>query len=275
MIDYGLKDRVICITGGASGIGRAGALTAARNGAHIAIIDLRQEDIDRTLDECRAFGVKATGCAMDVRDAAATRAAAERIEAELGPVRGLYACAGISRAHLASDFVESDFDDIMDINTNGVFLSCREFGRRMIANGGGSIVAISSVDGIGGHPGRLAYAASKHAVIGLTRTFALEWGRHNVRVNAIAPGLVDTPLLRANMPKPFMEDIAEQRTPLGRMAQPEEISSVALMLLSDACSYVTGAVVPIDGGLTSGYFTRGQGSDLASNKLLEAGVYTA
>lgn len=274
MINFGLKGRVVVVTGGASGIGRAGTLALARDGAHVGVIDMSQEAVDRVVDEIRALGVKAAGHVMDVRDAAAMRSAADRFEAELGPVSGLFACAGISRTAPAEAMDEADFDAVMTTNVNGVFLTCRVFGERMIARRQGSIVIIGSVDSLGGHPGRLHYTASKHAVAGLAKTLALEWGRFGIRVNCIAPGLVDTPLLRANMPTAFMDDIAAQRTPLGRLGQAGEMANVALMLLSDVASYMTGAVVPIDGGLTAGYFTRKQGGDFASNKLLAAGVYT-
>ncbi|MCV0394898.1 MAG: SDR family oxidoreductase [Rhizobiaceae bacterium] len=274
MQDYGLKDRVICITGGASGIGRAGALAMAADGANLAIVDLCQEDVDKVLDEIRGHGVTAAGYVMDVRDAEATRKAADHFEAELGPVYGLFACAGISRTAPAEDLPEQDLVDVVDVNLKGVFLTCREFGGRMIRRGAGSIVVIGSLDGLGGHPGRLHYVASKHAVSGLAKNLALEWGRHGVRVNCIAPAFVDTPLLRANMPPAFIEDVVQDRTPLGRMARPDEIASAALMLLSDASSYITGVILPIDGGLTAGYFTRKQGGDYSSKRLLEAGVYT-
>lgn len=274
MISYGLKERVVCVTGGASGIGRAGALALARDGARVGIIDLRQADIDATVEELRALGATATGYALDVRDADATVKAAERLEADLGPVDGLFACAGISRTAPAEDLAEQDLTDVLDVNVKGLFLSCREFGKRMIGRGSGAIVVIGSIDGLGGHPGRLHYVSSKHAVSGLAKNLALEWGRYGIRVNCIAPGLVDTPLLRAGMPPNFVENVVLDRTPLGRMARPEEIASVALMLLSDASSYLTGAIVPIDGGLSAGFFTRKQGGDYSSRRLLDAGIYS-
>ncbi|MEX0407454.1 SDR family NAD(P)-dependent oxidoreductase [Aquibium sp. LZ166] len=274
MISYGLKDRTIAITGGASGIGRAAALMLARDGSNVGIIDVNGGNIDKVLAEIREHGVKASGFVADVRDAGQIRQAAERFEQELGAVDGLFACAGISNTAPAETMEEAAFEDVIDINLKGAFLSCREFGRRMIERGRGSIVVISSVDGLGGHPGRISYVSSKHAVNGLAKNLALEWGRHGVRVNAIAPGFVDTPLLRASMPAKFITGVVEDRMPLGRMAAPEEIASIALMLLSDAATYVTGAVVPIDGGLTAGYFTARRGGDYSSKKLLEAGIYS-
>ncbi|MBS3652026.1 SDR family oxidoreductase [Pseudaminobacter sp. 19-2017] len=273
MKNYGLKDRVVCITGGASGIGRAAAIALAGDGAHVAIVDLRDADIAPVLDELRSRGVKAAGFAMDVRDAAATKRAADHFERELGPVDGLFACAGISRTAPAEILPEADFEDVLEINLKGLFLTCREFGGRMVERGKGSIVVIGSVDGLGGHAGRLHYVSSKHGVSGLAKNLAIEWGRHGVRVNCIAPGFVDTPLLRRNMPPAFIDAVVD-RTPLGRMGMAEEMASVALMLLSDAASFVTGAVLPIDGGLTSGFFTKKQGGDYSSKKLLEAGVYS-
>lgn len=273
MLGFGLKDRVVVITGGASGIGRAAAHALASEGAIIAIADLRQEDIDQTMAELRALGAKTAGFALDVRDAAATKRVADSFETELGPVDALFTCAGISATHPAEDFVEDDFSRVVDINLKGSFLSCQEFGRRMIKRGRGAIVLVASVDGLGGHAGRVSYVSSKHAVTGMTRTLAIEWARHGVRVNCVAPGFVETPLLLANMPKPFISDILD-RTPMGRMARPDEIAKVSLMLMSDATSYMTGVVVPIDGGLTAGFFTRKNGGDYSSKKLLEAGVYT-
>ena len=272
MLNFGLKDRVVCVTGGASGIGRAGALALAKDGAHVAIIDLREPDIEKVLAEIRVHGVKASGYALDVRDGEATRRAADRFENELGPVDGLFACAGISGAGPAESLEEKAFADVVDVNLIGVFLSCREFGGRMIKRRKGAIVVIGSIDGIGGHPGRAHYVSSKHAVGGLTKNLAIEWGRHGVRVNCIAPGLVDTPLLRAGMPTNFVEAVYD-RTPLGRMGSAQEMAGVALTLLSDVSSYVTGQVLPIDGGLSAGFFTRKQGGDYSSKKLLEAGVY--
>lgn len=274
MIGYGLTGRVICVTGGASGIGRAGALALARDGAHVAILDLHQEEIDRLLPDLRAMGVKADGVALDVRDAAATRAAADRFEVTLGPVEGVFACAGISGAGPAELLDDREFTEIVGVNLMGLFQSCREFGRRMIARGKGAIVVVGSIDGLGGHPGRTHYVASKHAVVGLTKNLALEWGRHGVRVNAIAPGFVDTPLLRRGVPENFIETVVQDRTPLGRMGRPEDMAGVALMLLSDAAAYVTGVTVPVDGGLSAGFLTHRQGGDYSSRRLLDAGLYT-
>ncbi|MWB78190.1 SDR family oxidoreductase [Pseudooceanicola sp. 216_PA32_1] len=274
MQNYGLKDRVIAITGGASGIGRSAALAAAKDGAKVAVLDINQDNIDKTVEELKGFGVAAQGYALDVRDEAAMARTADAVEADLGPVHGLFSSAGISRTSPAETLAVADLDDVLDINVNGVFLAAREFARHMIARGAGSIVNVGSIDGLGGHPGRLHYVSSKHAVAGMTKSLALEWGRYGIRVNAIMPGFVDTPLLRANMPQKYIDRVVFDRTPLGRMAQSDEIGAVALMLMSDAASYMSGAIVPVDGGMTAGFLTRGQGGDYASKTLLSQGVYT-
>ena len=144
----------------------------------------------------------------------------------------------------------------------------------MIERRSGSIVLIGSLNSLGGQPSRIAYTASKHAVLGMVRNLAIDWGRFGVRVNGIAPGPVDTPLLRRNVPPAFFLRVFEDRIPLGRLARADEVASATLMLLSDACSFVNGAMLPVDGGMTAGPYTRRQGADMGSNRLLEAGLYT-
>ena len=272
MISYGLKDRVVIVTGGASGIGLETAMTLARDGAHVGVVDLDSTAVEQTVERVRAVGVKAAGMALDVRDEAATEAAAQMFEAELGPVYGLVASAGVGGANRAMDTSVEDWSRILDINALGAFLSCRVFARRMIDRGEGSIVVIGSVDGLGAQAGRSAYVASKYAVNGLVKSLALEWGRHGVRVNCVAPNLVDTPLLRRGIPPKFIEVVAD-RTPMARIALAEDIAKPAVMLLSDAAAYVTGVILPVDGGLTTSFFARKNGDDLSSTRLLEAGVY--
>lgn len=272
MISYGLKDRVVVVTGGASGIGLETALTLARDGARVGVIDLDVDSVARTVKSLIATGAQAAGVALDVRDEGATEAAAGTFEAELGPVFGLVASAGVGGASPALDTPVEDWSRIMDINALGAFLSCRVFARRMIPRGEGSIVVIGSVDGLGAQAGRAAYVASKHAVNGLVKSLALEWGRFGVRVNCVAPNLVDTPLLRRGIPPRFVE-VVEDRTPMARIAKAQDIARPAVMLLSDASAYVTGVVLPVDGGLTTSYFARKHGGDLSSTRLLDAGVY--
>lgn len=261
---FGLAGRTVCVTGGGSGIGLSVASLLASDGAHVAVLDRDAEHVNRALSLITGMGGRAFGEALDVRDAAALRQAADRIERGLGPIFGLVASAGTSSAAPIEAETEQEWNEVMGVNATGMFLSLREFGRRMIALRSGSIVAIGSIYGLGGQAGRAAYVASKFSVTGLIKTCAVEWGRYGIRVNCIAPGLVDTPLLRRSVPSAFISQVIEDRTPLGRMARSEEVASAALMLLSDAASYITGAVVPVDGGATAGVFTAEQGANLSS-----------
>jgi NAD(P)-dependent dehydrogenase (short-subunit alcohol dehydrogenase family) len=272
-MNFDLGNRVIVVTGGASGIGLATAQEAVRQGARVAIIDSSKPRADEALAALQSGGAQAWAEVLDVRDGPATEAAIERIEKAAGPIDGLVACAGVSRPDPSESMTDDAWDDILDINLGGLFRSVRSVGKRMIARQRGAIVTISSTDGLGGHSGRAPYSASKHAVIGLTRTLAIEWGRHGVRINAVAPGAVDTPLVRNNVPKDHLANVMVDRVPLGRLSTGLEQANACLFLLSDAASYINGATLAVDGGLTAGYFTRWNGGDLGSNALLERGLY--
>lgn len=273
MNDYGLRDKTVVVTGGASGIGKATVQGLAGCGSRIGIIDLRDEDIAPLVEELKVKGIEAFGVAADVSDEAAMARAADAIFAAMGDVHGLVTCAGTSAGGRAEDYAISDWHLVMDVNVLGTFLACQLFGKPMIARKEGAIVCIGSLDGLGAHAGRIAYSVSKFAVHGLVKNLALEWGRHNIRVNCIAPSIIDTPLVRRGLPDYFL-DVVVDRTPAGRIGQPEDISNVVLMLLSEASSYVNGVVMPIDGAATVGYFNRLSGADLQSRRLLDAGVYS-
>ncbi|MEO8296377.1 MAG: SDR family NAD(P)-dependent oxidoreductase [Burkholderiales bacterium] len=274
-MNYGLQGRVILVTGGASGIGKAIATAAAQGGAHVAIVDAAGDRAQAVAAELRAHGIKTVAETLDVRDAAACEAVVARVEAALGPIDGLVTAAGVSQPSPAATMSAEIWSRTIDINLTGLFQTAQAVGRRMVARGRGAIVNIASVDAFNGHAGRSHYAASKHGVVGLTRSLAIEWGRLGVRVNAIAPGIVDTPLLRANIPTDSLQAGMVDRTPLGRLAKAEELAGPALFLLSDGASYVNGSTLTVDGGTTAGTFTRWNGADLQSKVLLEQGVYAA
>ncbi|MHA6688048.1 SDR family NAD(P)-dependent oxidoreductase [Mesorhizobium sp. A556] len=273
MINLGFKGRTVCVQGGTSGVGKAAAIMLAKEGANVGVTGQSDATVEAALAEIREFGGLAAGFACDTRDVAALEAAVAGFERELGPVDGLLVCAAISGSAPAETLSLEEWQDVLSINLTGAFLTAQAFGRRMVERKSGSIVLVGSTDGLGGQPSRTHYVVSKHGLNGLTRNLALEWGRHGVRVNSIAPNAIDTPMLRRNMPPKFLADVIEDRTPLGRMAQASEIASAALLFLSDAASYISGAIVPVDGGLTAGFWTHRHGADYSSKKLLEAGVY--
>lgn len=270
---FDFSGHVVMVTGGASGIGLATAEALAAAGACVGVADLQSQAARDVVEAISRSGGQAIALPLDVRDAAATEAAVAELEARFGPVGGLVTAAGLSRPAPAESMDEASWDLVVDTNLKGMFLSCQAVGRRMLAHGRGAIVNISSVNALGGFAGRSNYCSAKFGVTGLTDVLAIEWGRRGIRVNAVAPNGVDTPLVRNGIPPSFVTGVLENRTPLGRMAKPAEVASVVLFLLSDAASYVTGATLPVDGGLCAGFYTNRQGADLASAALLKAGVY--
>lgn len=276
-MDFGLAGRVVVVSGGTSGIGLATAIALVQDGARVAVLGTSEKRLTEATEKlCSAAndGAKVLGVRADVRDPKSLERAARTVAAELGDVYGVVACAGIGGAGRAEDLPLEDLENVLAVNVGGVLSTCQAFVHGMIERREGSIVLIGSINSFGGQSGRTHYTASKHAVIGLVKNFAIEWGSYNVRVNGIAPGPVDTPLLRANVPTSFMAEVFDDRIPLGRLARAEEIAYPTLMLLSEMGSYVNGATLTVDGGMTAGPFTRRRGRDLGSNRLLAQGVYS-
>jgi NAD(P)-dependent dehydrogenase (short-subunit alcohol dehydrogenase family) len=274
-VRFDFSGKTVLVTGAASGIGRATVEALVTAGAAVGIADIQGDEVDAFAETIRGQGGVAIGLTLDVRDAAATERAVEALEDKLGPLFGLVTAAGLSRPAPAESMSEASWDLVMDTNLKGMVLSCQSAGRRMLAHGAGAIVNIGSVNSLGGFAGRSNYCSSKFGVAGLTDVLAIEWGRRGVRVNAVAPNGVDTPLVRQGIPPSFVTEVLDDRTPMGRMAFPEEIASTVLFLLSDAASYVTGSMLRVDGGLCSGFYTHRQGADLASAALLRDGIYSA
>jgi 3-oxoacyl-[acyl-carrier protein] reductase len=248
-----LQNHVAAVTGAGSGIGRAIAMGFAREGAQIAALDIDAEAAAKTAAEIRDAGGKAQDFALDVTDHAACRAAAAKVSEKLGAISILVNNAGINRrnAFVAdAEAVLKDWQDITAINLDGVFNVTHAFIAQLRANKG-RIINIGSIQSFV-HvrtPNSVAYTTSKHGVLGFTRALAAELGKDGVRVNAIGPGLIETPLnaqARANNPdlvKTFMD-----HTPLGRPGKPEDIVGPAIFLASDLSAYVTGTIVMADGG---------------------------
>lgn len=261
---------VALVTGAARGIGAAVCRRLAADGMRIAAVDLDEADLAALAGQLHGAPVL-TG-ALDVRDRAALDAFVARAEAELGPVSAVVPAAGIARSAPAEVMDPAAWQAVLDVNLTGAFHTCAAAAAPMLRRGRGAVVAISSITGRGGQPGRANYAASKWGLIGLVKTLAVEWGGRGVRVNAVAPNGVDTPMLTAGVPEQFRRHVMLDRTPLGRFATPEEVAAVIAFLLSDGASYVNGAVVDVDGGLTAGYLTHRHGADYAVHALPAAPI---
>ncbi|UZW58326.1 SDR family oxidoreductase (plasmid) [Sphingobium sp. JS3065] len=242
------------MTGGGSGIGLAAARAAAMGGMTVALLDTDESAGAAAVAALTQDGFDARAYAIDVTDEDAVRSVAERIESELGAVAGLVTSAGTSRPGPAVELSLADWRTVIDVNLTGTFICCQAFGRAMLARQRGSIVTISSIAGVSAVPSRVNYTASKWGVVGMTKALAANWSMNGVRVNCVAPGMVDTPILqKAQLSPEYWEDVFLARTPLGRPARPDEIGSIIAFLLSEASSYMTGSVLVADGGITLGF----------------------
>lgn len=261
---FDLERRVVMVTGGGSGIGRAVAIMAAASGARVAVVDASSaEDVAASIVE---GGGQALAITADVRDRAAARSAVDLTVERLGDIDGLVTCAGVSRPQPAEVLDADLWDLVVDVNLTGTFNFVQAVGAGMVARGTGAIVTIGSVDSTGGHSGRIHYCATKHGVVGLTETAAIEWGHRGVRVNCVAPGCVDSPMLRSNIPPAYLQNVMLDRIPMGRLSTCEDQAAACLFLLSDAARYVTGTVLRVDGGLAAGYFNADNGRDYGQRK---------
>jgi len=248
-----LENHLAVVTGAASGIGLAIAKGYAKEGAQIVVLDINEQGANEAAEEIRNAGGKAAGLRLDVTKREDCAAMAKRIAAEVGQVSILVNNAGINRRNAfagdASAMIK-DWEDIISINLNGVFNVTHAFLEALRATRG-RIVNIGSIQSFV-HvrtPNSVAYTTSKHGVLGFTRALAAELGKFGVRVNAIGPGLIETPLnaaVRANNPE--LVKIFMDHTPLGRAGKPEDIVGPAIFLASDLAAYVTGSIVMADGG---------------------------
>jgi NAD(P)-dependent dehydrogenase (short-subunit alcohol dehydrogenase family) len=249
-----LDGRVAVVTGAGQGIGTACARALGEAGAKVVLADRAPDRVQRAMNGLRALGLAAHGLVLDVTNSAAVDAASDEVVKEHGRVDVLVNSAGVANSDVrAEDTTDEHWRSHMDVNVDGLFWCCRAFGRRMLAQGRGAIVNIGSMSGfIVNKPQPQAfYNASKAAVHHLTRSLAAEWGARGVRVNAVAPTYIETPLTKFGMEeKPEMYKVWLEMTQMGRVGQPEEIASVVHFLASDAASLITGAIVLADGGYT-------------------------
>jgi 3-oxoacyl-[acyl-carrier protein] reductase len=248
-----LTNHVAAITGAGSGIGRAIALGFAREDAQVVALDINGEAAAKTASDIRDAGGKAQSLTLDVTDRLACRTVADEVGEKIGAISILVNDAGINRRNAFAgdpDAIVKDWQDIMAVNLNGVFNATHAFLDALRANKG-RIINIASIQSFV-HvrtPNSVAYTASKHGVLGFTRALAVELGRDGVRVNAIGPGFIETPLNeRVRATNPELVKVFLDHTPLGRAGKPEDIVGPALFLASDLSAYVTGTIVMADGG---------------------------
>jgi gluconate 5-dehydrogenase len=248
---FGLKGQVALVTGGGTGVGLGIAKCLAGAGARVVITGRRQDVLEAGR---AAIGAEATGLVLDVTDLDAVPGVVTRIESEIGPIGILVNNSGNHVRRPAESLSDAEFASVMDVHVNGGFAVTREVGRHMLARGDGSVIFVSSMNALIGMPEVAAYSAAKAARTGLVRSLSTEWAPRNVRVNAIVPGWVD-----AGMAKRVLGADAQrmqrvlERTPMGRLATPDEIGWAAVYLASPAGAFVSGAMIPVDGGASVGF----------------------
>ncbi len=243
-----LQGRVALVTGGARGIGRAICLELAAYGCSVAVnCSNRIETAQEVAKECEALGVRAIAIKTDVGDHDAAKEMIDQVIEELGGIDILVNNAGITRDNLMMRMSAEDFEEVIRVNLQGVFNCMKHASRSMMKKREGAIVNISSISGVIGNVGQANYSASKAGIIGMTKSAARELASRGIRVNAIAPGFIDTDMTRTL--KDSVREKLEAQILLGRLGQPEDIAKAVRFLASDEASYITGQVLCVDGGI--------------------------
>lgn len=250
---FSLKGQVGLVTGGGQGLGKAFCLAFAEAGADVVITDINPETSSKVVEEIQQMGRRSMFIPTDVRKKAQVNAMVEKTVAEFGKLDFAMNDAGITKWQEAEDIPEEDWMQVMNINLNGLFYCCQAEAKQMKKQGGGRIINIASMSGlIVNHPQcQASYNTSKAAVIHLTKSLATEWAQYNIRVNAMSPGYMDGPMAGPFFKDPKYGPVWMDAIPMHRPGQPEELCPVAVLLASEASSYMTGANVVIDGGYTA------------------------
>jgi len=248
-----MKDKIILVTGGSSGIGKACALAFSRAGAIVTIVaDINQEGLDQTVSEMEGEGLSIR---LDVSKPDQVKNLIDEVVRKYGRIDCAVNNAGVEGTLApTTDCTEENWDKVLGVNLKGIWLCMKYEIPQMLKQKGGSIVNMSSVLGLVGLPGYPAYVASKHGVVGLTKTAALEYAQTGIRINAVCPGAVRTPLMNRMIndnPGVISEDLLVSLEPIGRVANPEEVADAVVWLSSSQASYITGVALPIDGGLSA------------------------
>ena len=245
-----LVGNIALVTGGSRGIGAAVALSLAEAGADVAVSARDLESLTETCSRIEALGQKSVPIACDVTRTSMISEAISTVVRELGPIDILINNAGVNLPRPAVEVSEDQWDVILDTNLKGAFFCAQHVGRSMVARRGGRIVNIASAAGLIPARERAAYCASKAGLIMLTRVLALEWAEFGVTVNAVAPTFVETELAAQTLSRPGMRAFWESRIPLGRLATTADVAAAVRYLVSPEANFITGIVLPVDGGLT-------------------------
>jgi NAD(P)-dependent dehydrogenase (short-subunit alcohol dehydrogenase family) len=244
-----LKDKVAVITGGASGIGRATALAMAAEGARIAVMDLGAERGQDVLSAISAAGGEARYYPTNVALADEVTKSFDAVIKDFGRIDCAFNNAGVAGDNnLIADTSDAEFERVVGVNLTGVWLCMRREIQEMLPRGGGAIVNTASVAGLVGWKFAAAYSATKHAVVGLTRSAALEYAKRDIRINAVCPGVIETPMAASAKEDATVREIMVRKHATGRLGQPEEVAAAVLWLCSPAASFVHGHAMAVDGG---------------------------
>lgn len=247
------KDKVVVVTGGALGIGRAAVELLVERGANVSIVDWDDKAGNELLTVIESKQGNSIFCKTNVAELAEMQSAIDKTVSEFGRIDSLIVSAGIQRYGTALSTSETEWNEVLNVNLKGAWHAAKTCIPYMQKNGKGSIVNVSSVQALASQQNVLAYTISKHGLLGLSRSIAMDFAKDNIRCNALCPGTVDTPMLKwaasLDADPQSVYDACNAMHPLGRIARPEEIAEVALFLASDASSFVTGSVWTADGGL--------------------------
>ena len=245
-----LEGKVALVTGSSRGIGAGIAVKLAEAGADVAITARRLESLEETASRIKALGGRTLPVELEVTDLSNIRKAVASVKQDLGPIDILVNNAGINIPRPATEVTEEQWDQILDVNLKGAFFCSKEVAPSMIAREKGKIINVSSAAGLVPLEERAAYSSSKAGLLMLTRVLALEWAPHQITVNAVAPTFIETELAQQTLDRPGMRDYLLSRIPLNRLATVEDLAGAVLYLCSPAADFITGTVIPVDGGLT-------------------------
>lgn len=247
---FDIRGRVAMVTGASKGLGKAMAMGLAKAGAKLALCARNLEDLEKARAEAGSHGAAAGTYAVDVRDRESARAAVAAIVADFGAIDILVNNAGVNVRKPVTQLAEEEWDLVLDTNLKGYFLVAQAVVPHMIRRGRGKVINISSIMGAVALENQVAYASSKGGVVQMTKVMALEWARHGINVNAIGPTYFETPLVATLRNDPERFRFINERTPMGRWGQPEELEGTVIFLASRASDFITGQTIYVDGGWT-------------------------